>query len=84
MFTTADVNIHALIAKYGIGDEWDRVVALPRNKFVTGATLLQLSYTKGHVCIRFVPDVVPRSGETLSYFIPQGFVITDMQSLVIL
>ena len=23
-------------------DEWDRVVALPRNKFVTGATLLQL------------------------------------------
>jgi hypothetical protein len=28
MFTTADVNIHTLIAKYG--------------KFVTGATLLQL------------------------------------------
>ena len=25
-------------------DEWDRVVALPRHKFVTGATLLQLSY----------------------------------------
>ena len=24
-------------------DEWDRVVALPRNKFVTGATLLQLA-----------------------------------------
>ena len=24
-------------------DEWDRVVALPRHKFVTGATLLQLS-----------------------------------------
>jgi hypothetical protein len=23
-------------------DEWDRVVALPRQKFVTGATLLQL------------------------------------------
>ena len=23
-------------------DEWDRVVALPRHKFVTGATLLQL------------------------------------------
>ena len=23
-------------------DEWDRVVALPRYKFVTGATLLQL------------------------------------------
>jgi hypothetical protein len=73
MFTTADVNIHALIAKYGIDiqivrpemtkfkifrefskhvstaiffllhcDEWDRVVALPRHKFVTGATLLQL------------------------------------------
>ena len=25
-------------------DEWDRVVALPRHKFVTGATLLQLTY----------------------------------------
>jgi hypothetical protein len=24
-------------------DEWDRVVALPRHKFVTGATLLQLN-----------------------------------------
>ena len=24
-------------------DEWDRVVALPRHKFVTGATLLQIS-----------------------------------------
>ena len=24
-------------------DEWDRVVALPRHKFDTGATLLQLS-----------------------------------------
>ena len=23
-------------------DEWDRVVALPRHKFITGATLLQL------------------------------------------
>jgi len=23
-------------------DEWDRVVALPKHKFVTGATLLQL------------------------------------------
>jgi hypothetical protein len=26
-------------------DEWDRVVALPRHKFVTGATLLQLLRT---------------------------------------
>ena len=26
-------------------DEWDRVVALPRHKFVTGATLLQLVST---------------------------------------
>ena len=30
-------------------DEWDRVVALPRHKFVTGATLLQLlSYMYVH------------------------------------
>jgi hypothetical protein len=28
-------------------DEWDRVVALPRHKFVTGATLLQLTKS-GH------------------------------------
>jgi hypothetical protein len=27
-------------------DEWDRVVALPRHKFVTGATLLQLSFSE--------------------------------------
>jgi hypothetical protein len=26
-------------------DEWDRVVALPRHKFITGATLLQLHST---------------------------------------
>ena len=26
-------------------DEWDRVVALPRHKFVTGATLLQLVFS---------------------------------------
>jgi hypothetical protein len=25
-------------------DEWNRVVALPRHKFVTGATLLQLGF----------------------------------------
>ena len=28
-------------------DEWDRVVALPRHKFVTGATLLQLGWVYG-------------------------------------
>jgi hypothetical protein len=28
----------------GTCDEWDRVVALPRHKFVTGATLLQLGF----------------------------------------
>jgi hypothetical protein len=32
-------------------DEWDRVVALPRHKFVTGATLLQLpSKRKKYLC----------------------------------
>ena len=30
-------------------DEWDRVVALPRHKFVTGATLLQL-IGYGQIC----------------------------------
>jgi hypothetical protein len=31
-------------------DEWDRVVALPRHKFVTGATLLQLWYVVHQDC----------------------------------
>jgi hypothetical protein len=31
-------------------DEWDRVVALPRHKFVAVATLLQLENTKGQPC----------------------------------
>jgi hypothetical protein len=30
-------------------DEWDRVVALPRHKFVTGATILQLEKTEGEI-----------------------------------
>ena len=30
-------------------DEWDRVVAMPRHKFVTGATLLQLKMTQWFV-----------------------------------
>ena len=34
-------------------DEWDRVVALPRHKFVTGATLLQLII---HSRIRDFPE----------------------------
>jgi hypothetical protein len=28
--------------------EWDRVVALPKHKFVTGATLLQLPFNELH------------------------------------
>ena len=39
-------------------DEWDRVVALPRHKFVTGATLLQLkkllSKDSAHLGIIFI------------------------------
>ena len=34
-------------------DEWDRVVALPRHKFVTGATLLQLPPPPLLSCNRF-------------------------------
>ena len=30
-------------------DEWDRVVALSRHKFVTGATLLQLDVTSNRI-----------------------------------
>ena len=37
-------------------DEWNRVVALPRHKFVTGATLLQLGKrvitVSRHSCVR--------------------------------
>jgi hypothetical protein len=50
-------------------DEWDRVVALPRHKFVTGATLLQLGY--------YVPDegyYVPDDG----YYVPdEGYYVPD-------
>ena len=38
-------------------DEWGRVVALPRHKFVTGATLLQLSPT--HYCTGDVVYPIP-------------------------
>ncbi len=37
-------------------DEWDRVVALPRHKFVTGATLLQLGKIKTF-CLEFWTDI---------------------------
>ena len=36
-------------------DEWDRVVALPRHKFVTGATLLQLGITDIYLNDNFEP-----------------------------
>ena len=38
-------------------DKWDRFVALPRHKFVTGATLLQLVYFIQHYVIKFVSDL---------------------------
>ena len=42
-------------------DEWDRVVALPRHKFVTGATLLQLVMTDTftwHVLCKYTTTVI--------------------------
>jgi hypothetical protein len=72
MLTTADVNIHALIAKYGIDIQIVRPemtkfklfrvkvnmdVALPRHKFVTGATLLQLDIrvvNKQETCLQIM------------------------------
>jgi hypothetical protein len=60
----ADVNIHASNCQIwyrhpnseagndeiqNIQDEWGRVVALPRHKFVTGATLLQLDLDMLHI-----------------------------------
>ena len=35
-------------------DEWDRVVALPRHKFVTGATLLQLATFQQHLHMKYI------------------------------
>ena len=40
-------------------DEWDRVVALPRHKFVTGATLLQLPPQMKNIS-SLVPSCFPR------------------------
>jgi hypothetical protein len=45
-------------------DEWDRVVALSRHKFVTGATLLQLGQTKDYkigICCFSAKNVALRS-----------------------
>ena len=47
-------------------DEWDRVVALPRHKFVTGATLLQL--TKSDFQISWNLRFPPLEPETSSLF----------------
>jgi hypothetical protein len=38
-------------------DEWDRVVALPRHKFITGATLLQLIDPPTHGILSPLPMV---------------------------
>jgi hypothetical protein len=38
-------------------DEWDRVVALPRHKFVTGATLLQLVITQKPAILPYVLSI---------------------------
>ena len=47
MFEAQIVSFYASTATFDLlhYDEWDRVVALPRHKFVTGATLLQLIQT---------------------------------------
>ena len=47
MFEAQIVSFYASTATFFLlhYDEWDRVVALPRHKFVTGATLLQLIQT---------------------------------------
>jgi hypothetical protein len=44
MFEASIVSFYVSTATFFLlhCDEWDRVVALPRHKFVTGATLLQL------------------------------------------
>jgi hypothetical protein len=57
-------------------DEWDRVVALPRHKFVTGATLLQLvitreEYAQGNTLFGF--DLTPDMSEVGAFqLIKQG------------
>jgi len=63
-------------------DEWGRVVALPRHKFVTGATLLQLGYTRyleylfgKHDVDMFALDsnaMVDYNGVTLEHFTPMS------------
>ena len=40
-------------------DEWDRVVALPRHKFVTGATLLQLTLEVQYYSIAIQSRTLP-------------------------
>jgi hypothetical protein len=56
-------------------DEWDRVVALPRHKFVTGATLLQLYSIQPYV-IKFVSDLRQVSGFPRVLRFPPPIILT--------
>jgi hypothetical protein len=50
-------------------DEWDRVVALPRHKFVTGATLLQLDDTKQSLLESTIEITQNKHVKVLHYFV---------------
>jgi hypothetical protein len=50
-------------------DEWDRVVALPRHKFVTGATLLQLGDTKQSLLESTTEITQNKHVKVLHYFV---------------
>ena len=47
-------------------DEWDRVVALPRHKFVTGATLLQLRLALHKIKVNHLPQEKVRQEELVT------------------
>ena len=56
-------------------DEWDRVVALPRYKFVTGATLLQLGgwYPWGHIIHQQIYHPSDSNEECVCFITNQDF-----------
>ena len=68
MFEASIVSFYVSTATFFLlhCDEWDRVVALPRHKFVTGATLLQLVISSvkplnnGKFIFKIIPEVISK------------------------
>ena len=64
-------------------DEWDRVVALPRHKFVTGATLLQLGTTLNNVSLTSLRGFIGSIPLMVHYQSPESIIQQVDRALVL-